>query len=119
MGTPMAVSYANIFMSVFESNMLLEYQNKCNCKPTSWLQFVNIFFNWTGDKKSLKYFLNFCSNYSKNKGMQSTIKFKYFYSTSTIYFVDVTVNVEKNGTLSTTFFAKLLALYQYLYAKSS
>ena len=119
MGTPMAVSYANIFMSVFESNMLLEYQNKYNCKPTSWLQFVNIFFNWTGDKKSLKYFLNFCSNYSKNKGMQSTIKFKYFYSTSTIYFVDVTVNVEKNGTLSTTFFAKLLALYQYLYAKSS
>ena len=30
MGTPMAVSYANIFMSVFESTMLLEYQNKYN-----------------------------------------------------------------------------------------
>ena len=30
MGSPMAVSYANIFMSVFESNMLLEYQNKYN-----------------------------------------------------------------------------------------
>ena len=78
MGTPMAVSYADIFMSVFESNMLLEYQNKYNCKPASWFQFDNIFFNWTGDKKSLKYFLNFCSNYSKTKGMQSTIKFKYF-----------------------------------------
>ena len=33
MGTPLAVSYANIFVSMFELNMLLEYQNKC--KPTS------------------------------------------------------------------------------------
>ena len=36
-GIPMAVSYANIFMSFFESNMFLEY----NCKPTSWLQLID------------------------------------------------------------------------------
>ena len=35
MGTPIAVSYANTFMSVFESNMLQEYQNTYKCKPTS------------------------------------------------------------------------------------
>ena len=45
MGTPMAVSYSNIFMSLFDSNMLLEHQNKYNCKPTSWLRFIDdIFF---------------------------------------------------------------------------
>ena len=38
-GTPIAVSYVNIFLSVFESNMLLEYQNKYTCKRTSWLRF--------------------------------------------------------------------------------
>ena len=43
MSTSTAVSYANIFMSVFESNMLLEYQKRHNCKPTSWLRFIDIF----------------------------------------------------------------------------
>ena len=119
MGTPMALSYANIFMSVFDSNMLLKYQNKYNCKPTSWLRFIDIFFNWPGDEKSLKHFLNFCNNYSKNKGMQSTIKFTYSYSTLTVNFLDVTVKVEKNGTLSTNLFAKPTASYQHLHAKSS
>ena len=38
MGAPIAVSYANIFML-----LLLEYQNKYNCKPTSWLSFIDIF----------------------------------------------------------------------------
>ena len=36
-GIPMEVSYANIFMSFFESNMFLEY----NCKPTSWFQLID------------------------------------------------------------------------------
>ena len=90
MHTPMAVSYANIFMSVFESIMLLEYQNKYNCKPTSWLWFIDyIFFIWTGDEKPLKHFLHLCNNYSKSKGMQSTIKFMYSYSTLTVNFLDV------------------------------
>ena len=43
-GTPKAVSYVNIFLSVFESNMLLEYQNKYTCKWTSWLRFIHVFF---------------------------------------------------------------------------
>ena len=45
MGIQMAVSYAYIFMSVFESNILLEYQNNYKCKPSSWLWFIDdIFF---------------------------------------------------------------------------
>ena len=38
--------------------------------------------------------------------MQSIIKSTYSYSTSTVNFLDVTVKVEKNVTLSTTLFAK-------------
>ena len=41
------------------------------------------------------------------------------YSTLTVNFLDVTVKVEKNGTLSTTLFAKPAASCQYLHAKSS
>ena len=51
--------------------------------------------------------------------MQSTIKLMYFYSILTVNFLDVTVKVEKNGTLSTTLFAKPTASYKYLHAKSS
>ena len=69
MGTPMAVSYANIFMSVFESNIKLEYQNIYKCKPTSWLRFIDgIFFIWTGNEKSLKHLLNFVIILVKIKG---------------------------------------------------
>ena len=51
--------------------------------------------------------------------MQSTIKFTYSYSTLTVNFLDVTVKVEKNDTLTTTLFGKPTAPYQYLHAKSS
>ena len=44
MGTPMAVSHANIFVLVFESKKLLEYENKYNCKPTSWFRFIDYIF---------------------------------------------------------------------------
>ena len=86
MGTPLAVSYANIFVSMFELNMLLEYQNKC--KPTSWLRFTDDTFLF-------------------GHGMRN------------LWNIDVTVKLEKNGTLSTTLFAKPTASYHYLHVKSS
>ena len=38
---------------------------------------------------------------------------------NTVNFLDVTVKVEKNGTLSVPLFAKPTASYQHLHAKSS
>ena len=99
MGNPMAVIYANIFMSVFESNILLKYQNKYKCKSASWSRFIDIFYIWTSDEKSLKHFPDICNKYSNSKGMQCTIKFTYCYSTSTVNFLDFTIKVERNGTL--------------------
>ena len=103
MGTPKAVSYANIFMSVLESSMLLEFHNKYNCKPTSWLRFIDIFFIWTVDEKSLRHFLNFCNDYSKSEAMKSTIKCPYSYSTLTVNFLDATVKVKKWSTFNNSF----------------
>ena len=72
MGTLVAVSYANIFMSVFKSDMLLKCQNKYKCKQASWSCFFDdFFFIWTGYEKSLKHYLNSCNNYSKSKGMHT------------------------------------------------
>ena len=52
MGDPMAVIYVNIFMSAFESNILLKYQNKYKCKSASWSRFIDyIFYIWTSDEK--------------------------------------------------------------------
>ena len=41
MGTPMAVSYANIFMSGFEQRLLQDYEQRYKHKPALWLRFID------------------------------------------------------------------------------
>ena len=77
------------------------------------------FFSSGQGMRNLKHFLNLCNNYSKSKGMKSKVKFMYSYWTSTVNFLDVTVKVEKDVTLSTTHFAKPTASCQCLHAKFS
>ena len=61
MGTPMAVSYANIFMSEFK-RLLHGYEQRYKPKPTLWLRFIdNIFLVWIADEASLKSFLKYCN----------------------------------------------------------
>ena len=51
MGTPMAVSYANIFMSEFEQRLLHDYEQGYKRKPALWLRFIDdIFLVWIGDE---------------------------------------------------------------------
>ena len=95
----------------YELNMLLEYQNKYNCKSTSWIQLIDIIFLFgQGMRQGKRLFLNFCNNCCKSKEKQSTKKCTYSYSISIVN-LNVTVKVEKNGTLSTTFFAKTTISY--------
>ena len=65
---PVVVSYIFIckcFSQIFHSN------TKVNTNVNQFLGFglSMIFFIWTSDMKSLKPFLNFCSKYSKSKGI--------------------------------------------------
>ena len=87
MGTSMAVSYANIFMSVFKQHLLYDYEQRYKCKPALWLRFIDdIFLVWIGDEASLKSFLKCCNEYSKSRDMSSNIKFSYSYSLSIVAF---------------------------------
>ena len=96
----------------YELNMLLEYQNKYNCKSTSWIQLIDIIFLFgQGMRQGKRLFLNFCNNCSTTKAKQSTKKCTYSYSISVVN-LNVTVKVEENGTLSTTFFAKTTISYR-------
>ena len=50
MGTPMAVNFANLFMSKFEQDLLAEHERKYNQSPHTWIRFINdIFLIWSGD----------------------------------------------------------------------
>ena len=62
MGTPMAVSYTNIFMSEFEQHLLQDYEQRYKHKPALWLRFIDdILLVWIGDEASLKSFLKYCN----------------------------------------------------------
>ena len=77
MGTPMAVNYANIFLDIFETDMLEEYEKKTNLRPYLWLRYIDdVFFIWNHDESSLKDFISFCDNFSDKKNMKSKIKFE-------------------------------------------
>ena len=92
MGTPMAVSYANIFMSEFEQHLLQDYEQRYKHKPALWLRFLDdIFLVWKCDEASLKSFLKYCKEYSKSRDMSSNLKFSYSYSLSTVSFLDLKV----------------------------
>ena len=120
MGTPMAVSYANIFMSEFEQRLLQDYEQRYKHKLTLWLRFIDdVFLVWIGDETSLKSFLKYCNEYSKSRNILSNIKFSYSYSLSAINFLDVKVTIEKDSSLTTSLFSKPSAVFQYLSAKSN
>ena len=64
MGTPMAPSYANIFMGKIESDLLNEYESKTGLKPTLWLRFLDdIFFVWNDSVENLQLFMKELNNH--------------------------------------------------------
>ena len=68
MGTPMAVSLANLFMGKFETDLLNDYRNKYNKLSLIWLRYIDdIFFTWDHGEPSLKHFISFCNSYSTNQ----------------------------------------------------
>ena len=118
MGTPMAVNFANQFMSKFESNLLEDYAALYGKNPVSWFRFIDdIFFVWKDDLKSLNHFLCFCDSYASKNNYNSNIKFTSEYSSSNVVFLDTWMKIH-GGRIITELYSKPTATHTYLHNSS-
>ena len=92
MGTPMAVSFANLFMSKFETNLLQDYRKEYHRGPAMWIRYIDdVFFVWDHNQEELLHFLSYCNSYAATNSYKSTIKFTMEYSKSDVVFLDTKV----------------------------
>ncbi|XP_071796343.1 uncharacterized protein [Asterias amurensis] len=104
MGTKMAPSYANLFMSQLEDRLLSSAPNR----PLVWWRFIDdIFSIWCGDQDSLDEFTNHINSF------HPTIKFTTEQSLTSVNFLDVTITKSPNG-LVTDVYSKPTDTHQYL-----
>ena len=118
MGTPMAVNYANIFMSSFETRMLREFAAKYGTQPFVWLRYIDdVFFIWNGSEELLKTFIDFANNFAVQNGYKSKIEFTSLYSNKSVSFLDTVIRIE-NGHLVTDLYQKPSSSHDYLHRSS-
>jgi hypothetical protein len=114
MGTPMAPSYANIFMGKVETEMLAKFKKKTGLGPSLWLRFLDdVFFIWPHGPDKLTEFTNFMQNYSKDTGMKTNLKFT-FEVGQTVPFLDTQVSIGESGKLETKLYSKDTDAHLYL-----
>ena len=105
MGTKMAPSYANLFLGYFEANA---FEN-APFQPHTWLRYIDdIFMIWTEGLDNLKIFIDYLNN------IHSTIKFTSSHSSTNIPFLDVSVSLTNDGTISTDLYTKPTDKHQHL-----
>ena len=115
MGTPMAVNYANLFMSAFEDQMIDAYKKEYGCVLLSWVQYLDdIFFLWNDDIESLNKCLAFCNSYAENNGYQSNIKFTAEYSRTEVAFWETKIKIV-HGKVMTELYCKPTSTHSYLH----
>ena len=86
MGSPMAPSYANLFMGQLEYNMLRDAPG--GLIPLEWIRFIDdIFAIWTHGIDKLKEFLHHINNFHPN------IKFEIEYSFERVHFLDTNIYI--------------------------
>ena len=87
MGKRYAPSFANIFMAIFEQEVLA----KTNLKPYIMFRFIDdIFMIYTGGRTKLNIFL------AQLNTLHSSIKFDYATSTHSIAFLDTNIYIDNN-----------------------
>ena len=105
MGTKMALSYANLFLGFFVANAL----ENAPFKPHTWLRYIaDIFMIWTDGLNNLKIFIDYLNN------IHSTIKFTSSHSFTNIPFLDFSVSLTDDGSLSTDLYTKPTDKHQHL-----
>lgn len=119
MGTPMAVNYANCFMGKYEKHLLNSYEQQYGKRPALWLRFIDdVFVVWQGSAEEFKHFIHFCEHFAASKQYKSQIRFTSSGPSSSAVFLDTTVTVNDDGTLSTDLYTKPTASFQYLHHSS-
>ncbi|XP_078583735.1 uncharacterized protein LOC144866254 [Branchiostoma floridae x Branchiostoma japonicum] len=109
MGTRVAPSYANIFMGKFEE----QHVYTRNLKPLIWWRYIDdIFAIWTHSEEDFHSFIRDLNT------AHPTIKFTVETSTTSINFLDVTINVSE-GVFTTDLYTKPTDKHQYLLRNSS
>ena len=105
MGTKMAPSYANLFLGYFEANAL----ENAPFQPHTWLRYIDdIFMIWTEGLDNLNIFIDYLNN------IHSTIKFTSSHSSTNIPFLDVSVSLTNDGSISTDLYTKPTDKHQHL-----
>ena len=110
MGTRVAPSLANIFMSDFEDKHIYTYEHQ----PVMFKRYIDdCIFLWTHGEEELDRFikhLNLC---------HPTIKFTVESSTESVNFLDTTISKNNEGLIDTTVYFKPTDSHDYLYYTSS
>ena len=96
-GTKMAPSYANLFLGYFEANTL----ENAPFQLHTWLRYIDdIFMNWTEGLDKLKIFIDYLNN------IHPTIKFTSSHSSTNIPFLEVSVSLTNDSSISTYLYTK-------------
>ena len=111
MGTPVAPTYANMFMGNLEKR-ILSHANSIIFQR-SWKRYIDdIFFLWSGSPRSL------LKLQDTMNAMHPTIKFTFDSSNETTHFLDVTLTLN-NGKITTDLYTKPTDTHAYLLPSSS
>ena len=106
MGSPMAPSYANLFMGQLEHNMLMDAPG--GLIPLEWIRFIDdIFALWTHGIDKHKEFLHYINNF------HPTIKFEFEYSLSIFLILVFTLTTLTNWN-QTFLLNEQIKLYFYI-----
>ena len=110
MGTRMAPPYANLFMGSLEATAL----ENAPYKPLVWWRFIDdIFLIWTHGQDKLADFITTLNH------IHPTIKFTNETSSTSINFLDVTVTLNNDNSISTDLYVKPTDTHQYLLSSSA
>ena len=105
MGTRVAPTYANIFMSDFENTHVYTYPKQ----PLLWVRFIDdIFMVWEHGEEELTRFLQHLNT------THNTIKFTAEFSKSKINFLDTWVTKDRDGYMNTDLYTKPTDSNDYL-----
>jgi hypothetical protein len=116
-GTPMAPSYANLFMTEVETGIIAAFKKETGKEPLFWFRYLDdIIFIWRDGEESLKQFMDFIQNYGQRNNMKTQLKFTFEYGKS-VPFLDTKVML-KNGRIETDFYAKATDTHLYLQSDS-